>query len=174
MTGVGFPHSDIYGSKPGRRLPVAFRSHPRPSSAPDAQTSTLCPTTLHHKKLYNPKPDTTRCSHPLCNTQHTTTPQTPDTTTPTTKRNALDARPGGGPENNTHTGVSSGPNSVPSHRPRRPEHVRTKQQKCSTQPHPQPATETVTDCLIRRGISERRDTHPSEVHAPTSPNGETP
>ena len=117
---------------------------------------------------------TTRCSHPLCNTQHTTTPQTPDTTTPTTKRNALDARPGGGPENNTHTGVSSGPNSVPSHRPRRPEHVRTKQQKCSTQPHPQPATETVTDCLIRRGISERRDTHPSEVHAPTSPNGETP
>ena len=33
MTGAGFPHSDIHGSKLGRQLPVAFRSHPRPSSA---------------------------------------------------------------------------------------------------------------------------------------------
>ena len=32
MTGAGFPHSDIHGSTLGRRLPVAFRSHPRPSS----------------------------------------------------------------------------------------------------------------------------------------------
>src|SRR3954453_17922687 len=42
-----------------------------------------------------------------------------------------------------------------------------------------PATPTTgsqpgTSCMIRCGISERRDTHPSEVHIPTSPNGETP
>ena len=41
MTGAGFPHSDIHGSKLGRQLPVAFRSHPRPSSASDAKASTV-------------------------------------------------------------------------------------------------------------------------------------
>ena len=43
MTGVGFPHSDIYGSKVGRHLPVAFRSLPRPSSVPVAKASTVGP-----------------------------------------------------------------------------------------------------------------------------------
>ena len=33
MTGAGFPHSEIHGSKLGRQLPVAYRSRPRPSSA---------------------------------------------------------------------------------------------------------------------------------------------
>ena len=37
----GFPHSDIHGSKLGRQLPVAFRSHPRPSSASGAKASTV-------------------------------------------------------------------------------------------------------------------------------------
>ena len=37
----GFPHSDIYGSTLGRQLPVAFRSHPRPSSASGAKASTV-------------------------------------------------------------------------------------------------------------------------------------
>ena len=32
MTGAGFPHSDIHGSKLSRQLPVAFRSQTRPSS----------------------------------------------------------------------------------------------------------------------------------------------
>jgi hypothetical protein len=41
MTGAGFPHSDIHGSKSGRRLPVAFRSLPRPSSASGAKASTV-------------------------------------------------------------------------------------------------------------------------------------
>ena len=41
MTGVEFPHSDIYESKPGRRLVVAFRSHPRPSSVIGAKASTV-------------------------------------------------------------------------------------------------------------------------------------
>ena len=35
-SGSRFPHSDIHGSKLGRQLPVAYRSHPRPSSAPGA------------------------------------------------------------------------------------------------------------------------------------------
>ena len=51
---------------------------------------------------------TTRCSHPLCNTQHTTThPDHQTTTTPThppeEAPNALDDRPERRPENNTHT-----------------------------------------------------------------------
>src|SRR5215211_98718 len=41
MTGAGFPHSDIHGSKLGRQLPVASRSHPRPSSASGAKASTV-------------------------------------------------------------------------------------------------------------------------------------
>src|SRR3954454_63041 len=30
----------------------------------------------HNKHAQTTKPDTKRCSHPLCNTQHTTTPRT--------------------------------------------------------------------------------------------------
>ena len=41
LTCAGFPHSDIHGSKLGRQLPVAFRSHPRPSSVVDAKASTV-------------------------------------------------------------------------------------------------------------------------------------
>ena len=41
ITGAGFPPSDIHGSKLGRQLPVAFRSHPRPSSASGAKASTV-------------------------------------------------------------------------------------------------------------------------------------
>jgi hypothetical protein len=41
MTPAGFPHSDIHGSKLGRQLPMAFRSHPRPSSASGAKASTV-------------------------------------------------------------------------------------------------------------------------------------
>ena len=41
MTSGGFPHSDIHGSMPSRRLPVAFRSHSRPSSVLGAKASTV-------------------------------------------------------------------------------------------------------------------------------------
>lgn len=40
---AGFPHSDILGSKFGYQLPQAYRRFPRPSSAPDAKASTVCP-----------------------------------------------------------------------------------------------------------------------------------
>lgn len=39
---AGFPHSEILGSKPVYRLPEAYRRLLRPSSAPDAQASTVC------------------------------------------------------------------------------------------------------------------------------------
>lgn len=40
---VGFPHSEIHGYNVCRRLPMAYRSLPRPSSALGAKASTLCP-----------------------------------------------------------------------------------------------------------------------------------
>jgi hypothetical protein len=42
-TGVGFAHSEIRGSMPVQRLTAAYRSRPRPSSAPGAKASTVCP-----------------------------------------------------------------------------------------------------------------------------------
>ena len=41
MTGVGFPHSDIHGSKLIRQLAVAFRSRSRPSSVVRAKAFTV-------------------------------------------------------------------------------------------------------------------------------------
>ncbi len=46
MTGVGFSHSEIHGSKAVQRLTVAYRSRPRPSSTPGAKASTVCPSYL--------------------------------------------------------------------------------------------------------------------------------
>ena len=43
ITGAGFPHSEIRGSMAVQRLTAAYRSHPRPSSAPGAKASTVCP-----------------------------------------------------------------------------------------------------------------------------------
>ena len=49
MTGARFPHSDTLGSQLGWQLPEAYRSLQRPSSAPDAKASTVCPYQLGHK-----------------------------------------------------------------------------------------------------------------------------
>ena len=43
MTPCGLLHSDIYGYNVCLRLPVAFRSLPRLSSAPDAKAFALRP-----------------------------------------------------------------------------------------------------------------------------------
>ena len=43
ITGAGFPHSEIRGSKAVQRLTAAYRSRPRPSSTPGAKASTVCP-----------------------------------------------------------------------------------------------------------------------------------
>ena len=45
-----FPHSDIPGSMDGQLLTRAFRSRPRPSSAPGAKASTVCPCSLDHEE----------------------------------------------------------------------------------------------------------------------------
>ena len=64
MTRTGFPHSDILGSRFVCQLPEAYRRLRRPSSAPGAKASTLCPYQLDHKNQ--------RCSRPLCSSQPTT------------------------------------------------------------------------------------------------------
>jgi len=46
ITGAGFPHSEIRGSKAVQRLTAAYRSRPRPSSSPGAKASTMCPYSL--------------------------------------------------------------------------------------------------------------------------------
>src|SRR5215475_2682914 len=108
MTGAGLPHSDTLGSQLGWQLPEAYRSLPRPSSAPDAKTSTICPYTL-----------TTRQSDAtikmLASTMHFSknnhTP--PETTHP---RNPQPPTPGTHPAQETrdhNRPVPSGPNSAP-------------------------------------------------------------
>jgi hypothetical protein len=43
MTGAGFPHSETPGSQLGCQLPGEYRRLQRPSSAPGAKASTVCP-----------------------------------------------------------------------------------------------------------------------------------
>jgi hypothetical protein len=43
MTAARFPHSETPGSMPGCRLPGEYRRLQRPSSAPGAKASTVCP-----------------------------------------------------------------------------------------------------------------------------------
>src|SRR5579859_6023191 len=49
ITSGEFPHSEIPGSVTGQRLPRAYRSRPRPSSALSAKASTVCPCSLDQK-----------------------------------------------------------------------------------------------------------------------------
>jgi hypothetical protein len=76
MTGAGFPHSDILGSTLGWQLPEAYRSLLRPSSAPGAQASTVCPEQFGHTSTRHsgsPEcPKEERCSRPLCSSQRPT------------------------------------------------------------------------------------------------------
>src|SRR3977135_235011 len=80
MTGAGFPHSDTLGSQLGCQLPEAYRSLLRPSSAPDAKASTVCPYLLDHKDarihcvVLKEQPDTTTTTPP---THNPTTTQRP-------------------------------------------------------------------------------------------------
>src|SRR5437763_5088122 len=64
MTGAGFPHSDTLGSTLGWQLPEAYRSLPRPSSAPGAQASTVGPEQLAHTNLQPNKPTNTNQTTP--------------------------------------------------------------------------------------------------------------
>ncbi len=66
MTLAGLPHSEILGSQFGYQLPEAYRRFLRPSSAPGAKASTVCPYKLSH--------------HPHTHTRTTRPPKRPDTT----------------------------------------------------------------------------------------------
>ena len=114
-TGARFPHSETPGSQSGCRLPGAYRRLQRPSSAPGAKASTVCPKklgTTHalQQQLRRDPPakreDQDRCSRPLCSSQETdsTTAATPH---PRNSGRSLLAR------ENQAKPVPSGPNSVP-------------------------------------------------------------
>ena len=117
ITAAGFPHSETPGSQPGCRLPGAYRRLQRPSSAPGAKASTVCPYKLGttkpqlHIRREPPAPEKgqgapgTRCSRPLCSSQETDSTASPRPE-PGTTASSLQRRPG-------HTPASSGPNSVP-------------------------------------------------------------
>src|SRR5450756_2296339 len=49
MTPAGFPHSEILGSQLVCQLPEAYRRLLRPSSAPSAKASIVCPYKLDHR-----------------------------------------------------------------------------------------------------------------------------
>ena len=131
MTRAGFPHSDILGSRFVCQLPEAYRRLQRPSSAPSAKASTLCPYKLDHKD------HSKRCSRPLCSSQATTGTSTltpAPTHTPALAHQCVGGSseryqpaatrtrptPSGAnrvrsdPDETTVTAVPSGPNSVPS------------------------------------------------------------
>src|SRR5919199_5194762 len=62
MTPAGFPHSDTLGSQPSWRLPEAFRSLTRPSSAPGAKASTVSPFQLDSLLMLALAIEFSRCS----------------------------------------------------------------------------------------------------------------
>ena len=55
ITGSGLPHSEIRGSMSVQRLTAAYRSRPRPSSAPGAKASTVCPYYLDGELRLRPR-----------------------------------------------------------------------------------------------------------------------
>src|SRR6202012_1921543 len=84
MTVAGFPHSETPGSQLGCQLPGAYRRLQRPSSAPGAKASTVCPkklgtTKTHYKPTVSQR--NRRCSRPLCSSQETDGNQNPARTT---------------------------------------------------------------------------------------------
>ncbi len=54
MTRAGFPHSDIYGSKLSRQLPVAYRSHSRPSSVMYVKAFIVCAYITFYALAFDP------------------------------------------------------------------------------------------------------------------------
>jgi hypothetical protein len=128
MTVAGFPHSEILGSRFVCQLPEAYRRLQRPSSAPSAKASTLCPYKLDHKdhskKMLastvqfssndrhrhthprQPEPRPRKAKLPAVHETVTTRrppPAGPPTGNPTRTR----------PQENNQPAVPSGPNSVP-------------------------------------------------------------
>src|SRR5262249_29215603 len=114
MTDARLPHSDTLGSQLGWQLPEAYRSLPRPSSAPDAKTSTACPYTLTtrtikmlastmHFSKNNHAPPTQH--HPkqqaATNTTRENHPPIPETPHPNNRQDTPEHQPGPFPQDPT-------------------------------------------------------------------------
>ena len=130
---------------------------------------------------------TTRCSHPLCNTQHTTThPSTTTTTTPTIPHHERGEhrcvrRPTrAATRETTHPHRKTGQGRVSSQDPTACQaHHDSEISLCSTQPHPTHPHNNRGRRVQRCGHRERRTTHTPPTNrgdqgGTTSPLGETP
>lgn len=115
MTRAGFPHSDILGSRFVCQLPEAYRRLQRPSSAPGAKASTLCPYKLDHKD------HSKRCSRPLCSSQATTGSHPPRRlpSTPQGARRFIRTRRARRPEHQNTTPQGDTRRSAPRQQPQR-------------------------------------------------------
>lgn len=122
MTVAGFPHSEILGSRFVCQLPEAYRRLQRPSSAPSAKASTLCPYKLDHKDFdskmlastvqFSSNDRPAAPSH--ANPEHTERYETHDDPKATTSRPPhTRATHQIRPRDNNQPAVPSGPNSVP-------------------------------------------------------------
>ena len=79
----GMPHSEILGSKPGWRLPEAYRCLQRPSSPPHAKASAMHPFWLD--QIYEPLSDQARTCQSLdlrTNPDHADAPKSDDAPEP--------------------------------------------------------------------------------------------
>src|SRR5450631_1305581 len=86
MSPAGFPHSDILGSQLGCQLLEAYRRLLRPSSAPGAKASTVCPyklATYNHTTSTDPPPPSRIPKDPTSSETSTSGPNSvPRTTHP--------------------------------------------------------------------------------------------
>ena len=132
MTSARFPHSEIPGSKSGCRLPEAYRRLPRPSSAPDAKASTVCPKKLEHtktKELFSKKD--ARVHYAVLKTRTDTNPQPPPNHHTHKENPASIMRYGGQDRPARHN---------PTHQPGRQDHRRLKTTDTNQCPFPQDPT----------------------------------
>ena len=172
MTPAGFPHSEILGSQLGYQLPKAYRRFPRPSSAPRAKASTVCPYKL------NPPTNNNNKTKMLASTmQFSTHKQQPHpTTTPTPTNPPRTTRDKQGkrytakrspppprhqpptPQKGHETVGLSGPNSA-STGPAPPTHHR----------FPHPTTPTPEDEPLRHETVRRYSRPANQHHKPPEP-----
>ena len=158
MTPAGFPHSEILGSRFVCQLPEAYRRLLRPSSAPSAKASTLCPYKLDHKNYKDARvhcavlklrtipvlpgayPSPTHA--PRADKQGTVHPDPTDpcaaTLTPHARRPQVDDHRDDlrVTRANRPQPVPSGPNSVPNRPPHQPHPFHPRVNPRSTKPRP--------------------------------------
>ena len=159
MTPAGFPHSEILGSRFVCQLPEAYRRLLRPSSAPSAKASTLCPYKLDHKNYKDARvhcavlklrtipvlPGAYPSTHPrmtrrptkrrFIRTRRTRVqpPSPPATPRPPVEDHRDDLRM---TRANRPQPVPSGPNSVPNQPPHPPHPFHPRENPRSTRPGP--------------------------------------